>query len=103
MENNDIVDKNIPYIVFESTVARFDRVIKRLWIVILILVFLLLGTNLAWLYYESQYEVIDTTTTQTVTQDTEEGGTNSFIGGDNYGTTDDKDSKADAKKKTQGR
>lgn len=91
MEINKAVDKDIPYIVFESTICRFDRVIKRLWIIILILVFLLLGTNLAWLYYESQFEEVEQTTKQTVVQDTEDGGDNSFIGGDNYGEADNKD------------
>lgn len=89
--------KDVSYIVFESTIARFDRVIKRLWVIILILVFLLLGTNLAWLYYESQFEEVTETTEQTVTQDTKDGGGNSFIGGDNYGEADnqDKDNKKD--------
>lgn len=93
METNKVVDKDIPYIVFESTICRFDRVIKRLWIIILILVFLLLGTNLAWLYYESQFEDVEqTTTTQTVTQEVDGDSDNSFIGGDNYvGETDNKD------------
>ena len=92
METNKIADKDIPYIVFESTICRFDRVIKRLWIVILILIFLLLGTNLAWLYYESQFEEVEhtKTTTQTVTQDTGKGGDNSFIGGDVNGETGSK-------------
>lgn len=91
--------QSVSYIVFESAIARFDRVIKRLWIVILVLVFLLLGTNLAWLYYESQFEEVTetTTTTQEVTQDTKDGGDNSFIGGDSYGKADSKDK--DGKKK----
>lgn len=88
MKTEDV--KDVSYIVFESTIARFDRVVKRLWIIILVLVFLLLGTNLAWLYYESQFEEVTetTTTTQEVTQDTKDGGDNSFIGGDNYGKAD---------------
>ena len=80
---NNVVEKNVPYIVFESTNSRFERVIKRLWITILILIFLLLGTNLAWLYYESQFEQVTETTT--VTQDTGQGGDNSYIGGDSNG------------------
>lgn len=49
-------DKNIsiPYIVHEGVMARFERVIKRLWIVIILLIFLLVGTNAGWLWYESQ-------------------------------------------------
>ena len=82
MKTEDV--KDVSYIVFESTIARFDRVIKRMWIIILILVFLLLGTNLAWLYYESQFEeVTETTTTQTIEQKADGDSNNSFIGGDN--------------------
>lgn len=68
MKTEDV--KDVSYIVFESTLARFDRVIKRLWVIILILVFLLLGTNLAWLYYESQFEDVTETT---ITQDVKSG------------------------------
>lgn len=89
MKTEDV--KDVSYIVFESTIARFDRVIKRMWIIILILVFLLLGTNLAWLCYESQVEEVTQTTEQTVTQDTKDGGDNSFIGGDSYGETGSED------------
>ena len=98
MKTEDV--KDVSYIVFESTIARFDRVIKRLWVIILILVFLLLGTNLAWLYYESQFEEVTetTTTTQEVTQDTKDGGDNSFIGGDSYGEADSKDKDGNDKK-----
>ena len=92
MEEEKVVDKNVPYIVFESTICRFDRVIKRLWVIILILVFLLLGTNLAWLYYESQFETVEETKTQTVEQDTKGGGNNSFIGGDVNGASEDSNS-----------
>ena len=64
--------ENVPYIVHESTMARMERQIKRLWIAILILIFLLVGTNGAWLYYENQWETID----QEVTQEAETGTNN---------------------------
>lgn len=35
--------------------AMAERTIKRLWIIILVLVVLLFGSNAAWLYYESQF------------------------------------------------
>lgn len=82
MKTEDV--KDVSYIVFESVISRLDRVIKRMWVVILILIFLLLGTNLAWLYYESQFEeVTETTTTQTIEQQADGDSNNSFIGGDN--------------------
>ena len=40
---------------FESTLVSFERTIKRLWIVVIILILLLAGTNAAWIYYESQF------------------------------------------------
>lgn len=89
MKTEDV--KDVSYIVFESTIARFDRVIKRMWIIILILVFLLLGTNLAWLCYESQFKEVTetTTTTQEIKQKADGDSNNSFIGGDNnVGDTD---------------
>lgn len=32
-----------------------ERTIKRLWVIIIILVLLLAGSNAAWIYYESQF------------------------------------------------
>ena len=64
--------ENVPYIVHESSMARMERQIKRLWITILILIFLIVGTNSAWLYYKSQRETIY----QEVTQETETGTNN---------------------------
>lgn len=102
MKTEDV--KDVSYIVFESTISRFDRVIKRLWVVILILIFLLLGTNLAWLYYESQFEEVTetttTTTTQTVERKADGDSNNSFIGGDNNASdtkNKDKDGSQDSK------
>ncbi|MBO6094069.1 MAG: hypothetical protein J6P40_10725 [Oscillospiraceae bacterium] len=72
--------------VFESVLARYDRNAKRLWIVILILIFLFVGTNIYWIWYSSQYEKVETT--QTVTQDADNG-INRFIGGNYYGSETD--------------
>ena len=72
--------------VFESVMARYDRNAKRLWIVILILIFLFVGTNIYWIWYNSQWEVVETN--QTVTQ-TADNGINRFIGGDYYGSETD--------------
>ena len=75
--------ESVPYIVHESSMARMERQIKRLWITILVLIFLLVGTNAAWLYYESQWETVY----QEVTQEADTG-TNNFVGGDVIGETD---------------
>lgn len=62
--------------------AMAERTIKKLWVLIIILVILLFGTNAAWIYYEGQF--VDETTVQEVWQDADNG-TNSFIGGDYIG------------------
>ena len=60
-----------------------ERTIKRLWVLVILLIVLLVATNGAWLWYESQWETVQETT-QTVTQ--EGSGANQFVGGDYYGT-----------------
>ena len=69
----------VPFIVHESVMARAERTAKRLWITILLLIVLLVGTNGLWIWYESQFEYCQTT--QEVTQESSHGD-NSFIGGD---------------------
>jgi len=75
----------IPYYAHEGEMARAERMNKRLWIVILVLIICLVGTNAGWIVYESQFtdEVV------TVEQDSETG-TNNYIGHDgeiSYGET----------------
>ena len=75
-----IEDKNwVPYIIFESAQSRMERANKRWCILSIILVLLLFATNGAWLYYESQYDVVKETTT--ITQENKDG-INNFIGND---------------------
>ena len=74
--------RDIPYIAFESELARSERTVVRLWILCIILIILLVGSNVAWLWYENQFEDI----TQTVTQEVDgDNASNHFIGGDSYG------------------
>lgn len=77
--------KEVSYIVFETEMARLERIIKRQFVLIIIALVLLIGTNACWMWYESQLEEVTTTTkeiTQDVSQDSEDGN-NTFIGGDN--------------------
>ena len=55
------VPESVPYIVHESSMARMERQVKRLWIAVLLLIVLLVGTNAAWLYYDSQFSDLVTT------------------------------------------
>jgi hypothetical protein len=50
--------KDVPYIVYEGTVARNERTIKRLIIALVIAVILAFCSNIAWIYYESLYETM---------------------------------------------
>lgn len=74
----------VPYIVHESAMARAERANKRLWIALILVIVLLVGSNIGWMIYENQFE--DVVTIQEVEQDTD-GGNNSFVGGDYYGTS----------------
>lgn len=65
----------VPYVVHESDMARQERTIKRLWILLLVIVGLFVGSNGWWIWRESQFEDI------TITQENEDG-YNNFIGND---------------------
>lgn len=82
----DTMNVSVPYVVHEAAMARSERHNKRLWIVILVLIGALIGTNLAWIIYENSFE--DYVITQEVEQDADNG-TNNFVGGDVYGETED--------------
>lgn len=71
------MDKDVSYVAFESVCARFERTIKRLWILVIILTVLLVGTNCAWLWYTSQFDDV------IITQENEDG-YNNYIGEDGY-------------------
>ena len=66
---------NVPYIVHEGVMARFERTIMRLWVICIILIVFLVGTNVAWLYYESSFEEIE------ITRENDDG-YNNYIGTD---------------------
>lgn len=70
--------ESVPYIVHESSMARMERQIKRLWITILTLIFLLVGSNCAWLWWNNQWETVESLK---ITQEND-GGYNNYIGND---------------------
>lgn len=72
----------IPYTIHESDMARMERQLKRLWIVLIMTIVFLVGSNAAWIYYESQFvdEVTETIETSA------DGGGNAYgtiVSGDN--------------------
>lgn len=48
----------------EANAARLERTIVRLWVLLILMLLMLVGTNGAWLYYESQFMDVETTVTQ---------------------------------------
>lgn len=87
--------EKVPYIVHEADMARLERANRRLWILCLVMFLSLVISNAGWIWYESQFEEIVTTTTQEVEQDADGVGSNTFVGGDYYGEANGKDDKND--------
>ena len=70
--------ESVPYIVHESSMARMERQVKRLWISLIVAVCLLFASNVAWLYCWCQY---DYSSEEIVTVDGKDGIAN-YIGND---------------------
>lgn len=88
----DKAPASVPYVVHESAMARAGRQAKSLVWVIVLLIVLLVGSNVGWLIYESQFEVVEEITETTITQDNADG-YNNYIGNDGdivNGETNDK-------------
>lgn len=68
----------IPYFIHEMQMTRMDKINKRLWIALILLVILLVGTNAGWIIYESQF--VDEAYSYEVMQDSGEGGQNTYTG-----------------------
>ena len=72
----------IPFAVHESAMVRAERHTKSLVWVIVLLIVLLVGTNAGWLIYNSQFEVVEETTTETTVTQDNASGYNNYIGND---------------------
>ena len=53
--------KDVPYNAYEVALARLDRVIKRLWKLVILLIILLIASLSALIWLESQVETVETT------------------------------------------
>ena len=57
--------ESVPYIVHESSMARMERQIKRLWIALIVAIIVAVAAPLTvhfgWLHYESQFETYEYT------------------------------------------
>lgn len=47
---------NVPYIVYEGTVARHERTVKRLVIALIVSIVMIFCSNLMWLHFVQQYD-----------------------------------------------
>ena len=53
-------EQNVSYIAYESAMARQERTIKRIWILCILLILSLVGSNVAWIIYENSFEDVVT-------------------------------------------
>ena len=70
------MDKDVPYIVYESEAARHERTVKRLLTALLITILLMVGTNMAWLYVFNQYDI----TSEEITVEGQEAANANYMG-----------------------
>ena len=78
----------------------FERVIKRLWVLALVLIVLLAASNAAWIWYCNQWETVESLE---ITQEND-GGYNNYIGNDGdivNGNADNQNKKARSKNRLQ--
>ena len=73
-EIRDLQTLSVPRCVFDSTIARFERTIRRLIILIGITILLLFASNAIWIYEWNQYDYAD------VTMDNTDGGNANLMG-----------------------
>lgn len=70
----ELQNSSVPFIVYEGTMARFERTVKRLIILIGITILLLFASNAIWIYEWNQYDYAD------VTMDNTDGGNANYMG-----------------------
>ena len=70
---HSVDDNRVPFIVYEGTVARFERTIRRLIILIGITILLLFASNAIWIYEWNQYDYED------VVVDSQDGGNANYL------------------------
>lgn len=92
------MERVVTYFQHESILAHMERTNKRLWILCLILVIALLGTNGAWIYYESQWQY---TQESTQIEADQQGEINVIGGGDVIYGAESKDKQNHEIEKTQ--
>lgn len=62
--------KDLTYLMYESSLARMERLLKRLIIALIVAIVIIFASNIAWLHAWSMYDYESSETT-TITQDGE--------------------------------
>lgn len=91
----------VPYIVYEGEMARQERHIKRLIIMLAIMLVLFFASNMAWLYVWNQYEYVDETETSTTIKATQDGEGVNIVGGEDVSYGPDGSNREEKEKTTQ--
>ena len=81
-EKGGVYNTTVPFVVHENLRAQMSAANARLVRVIVLLVVLLVGSNIAWLWYESQFEELS------IEQEVDTGEGDAFVVGNgdlNYG------------------
>lgn len=73
----------VPYIVYEGEMARQERHVKRLVVMLAVMLVLFFASNMAWLYVWNQYEYVEKTI-----EATQDGSGVNIVGGEDvsYGS-----------------
>lgn len=79
--NDDMTNVVMSSADWQRNEQRHLRREKRFVAIIVLLIILLVGSNVGWLIYNSQFEVVEETTETNITQDND-GGYNNYIGND---------------------
>lgn len=74
----NLMERDIPYIVFEGEMARHERTIKRLVTLLILAIALLFISNVAWLWFFNQFDISG----ETVSVDSRDAGVANYIGED---------------------
>lgn len=75
-DNKEKSPNNVPYIVYEASMARQERQVLRLWVALIVAIIMIFASNGGWLIYQSQYDTVAYTYDQS-------GAGNNIIGNNN--------------------
>lgn len=70
---------SVPYVVYEGSQTRNERIIKRLIVALIIVTSMLFASNIIWLHFWNQYNYVGS---EDVTIDSGENGAANYIGND---------------------